>query len=446
MTGKPRVGPRLVEQATVDARALRVHPAKRAPSRAESVPLSPPPPAAPVPMAPGARRRVRPLVASTDLGRRLEAAGISLEPERLAAVLEEIETALAGRSLRALDAAGRAGIATRARAALVAAAPGVRRLQRELAEAARGLGGAVVGRGLRIATVEMRDGVWLFVHTDVAKDAVVVGEAFVAARPGVAVPRRPEAKRAGLAGVPRWRDGDVIRAAPPTLAPSTPQASGLAEGAFEDGTDALLAEYARAEDVAEAASAPRSPRPVRTAGPLGARERLTEGGGIESIEVRAPAVGGPPPGERAWDLWYTISGRTAPEIARRAEREMDALLPPSGELGDPRYAGWARAHGWGPVLGDETFAALSYAPHEAVNLLQLATTEGFARWGAGASGINVRTGSALRIDVKVQHRVVGGRPRPFLRSAEYTVALEDGKQIVATLEVDHLGRVTTSVR
>lgn len=439
----PRLRRALSERAVVDAAATRVHPAKAA-ERAQAA-AAPPSPRAPTPSRAAPRVRVRPLVAHAALARRLETLGLALDPEGLAGVLMEVEKALGGRSLRTLGAAARAALVARTRHALVAAVPGVRRRQRELAEAARGLRGATAGRELHVATADVAGGVWVFVHTDAARDAVVLGEAFVTARPGVAVPARPDPARAGLAGRVRWRDGDAVGEARPRLVPGTPQAAGVAAGALDDGAEAVLTEFGRAQEVALAGAA-ATRRPVRTTGALSPVEARTEGGGITAIEVRGPESGGPPPGRRAWDLWYTISGRTRPEIARRAEREMDALLPPAGELGDPRYRGWARAHAWGPVLGDETFAGLAYAPHEAVNLLQLATTEGFARWGATRSGLNLRSGTALRVDVKVRLREVGGRPRPFLRSAEYTVTLEDGTQVIATLEVDELGRVEKSVR
>jgi hypothetical protein len=434
---------RLLEEAEKDARAVRPHPGKTAPDPAGTAGVPPPAVAGATPSV-GSALRSAGLVPAADLGRRLGVLGVELEPEGLARLLRELDEALDGRLLRELDAAARDALTARVRASLVAAAPGVRRAQAELAREVAALRGAYVGTGLRVSTVELRDGIWVYFHTDVARDAVVVGEAFVARRAGAAVPtRRPDPARAGLEGRPRWRVGDSVRDVAPPPAPTAPRASGLREDALDAGAQAVLARVGEAQEAALGQAARASSRRVRTAGPLSAVERLTEGGGIESISLRAPTDAGPRAG---YHREYTIAGRTQPERPRRPDGEMDAVLPPAGKLGDPRYRGWARAHAWGPGLGDETFAGLAYAPHEAANLLQAATTEGFLRWGANTSGLNVRAGTHVEIRVKVADRAVGGRRYPFLRSAEYSIELEDGTKAVATLTVDASGAVATSFR
>jgi hypothetical protein len=89
---------------------------------------------------------------------------------------------------------------------------------------------------------------------------------------------------------------------------------------------------------------------------------------------------------------------------------------------------------------------LAYAPHEAFNLLQESTIESFLRWDSKTAGINVKAGAPLEVKVRLRDGRVGERTYPFLRSSEYTVTLEDGRKIVATLSIDDAGKIDKAVR
>jgi hypothetical protein len=275
------------------------------------------------------------------LRRRLQTLAARLPSGVAEKVISEMEAALGRRLLRDLDPKELEALKTRARTTIAKSAPTVKQLQKELLDAALKLHGIRVGSNLLVSAVDVRGGVWVFFHTDAATDALIVGEAFVARRPGGAIPKtRPSPEAAGLRGKPRWSDGARVQTDPPPVRAAAPVKSGLSEEALERGADAILDEMRRGEDAALAqATQPRPKREVVLRGPVPSKAALTQGTGIESISYRAPAAGGPPPGKRAWDTEVLIVGRTGPEIPRRPDTELDAVLPRAGELNDPRYKG-----------------------------------------------------------------------------------------------------------
>ncbi|MFI9561278.1 hypothetical protein [Nonomuraea endophytica] len=148
----------------------------------------------------------------------------------------------------------------------------------------------------------------------------------------------------------------------------------------------------------------------------------------------------------AWDTKIVIAAVTGPEIQRLPSAELDKVLQPAGDL-DPAYARYARCHALGPILGDEILVGLAYGPHEAFNLLQSNTIEGFLRWDASRTGrLNIKAESKVTVTVFLQHVRVKGRRAPFLRAAHYDIDLMDGRAAKVVLAIDEAGAVTKEVR
>jgi hypothetical protein len=355
-------------------------------------------------------------------------------------IFATVESTLAGRRLAALGAEELAELRDTIRRTCVRAATGTALVQRQLMAAAR----SMQLMGFTMSDMSVRSGTWLYFHSRAGADTVIDGVSFVPNRKGTPVPAViPDPALAGVGGRATWRHADgTIRAVPPPI-PTRPAvaASGLGPEALERVPDLVLKEVRRAEKTAENAAArydEATARPLRARGvspQVGART----GVGVFRIHRRLPTGPG-----RAWDDAIEVSGVTGPtsRIRRLDEKVMDAALPRPSDLG-PKFAGFARCHVWGPVLGDETLAGLAYAHHKAVNLVQRFTVEEALRWSPGRSFRgNVRAATPVRITAYRQLVTVGERTYPFLRTVHYDITLEDGRIVRAFLDITDDGQVT----
>ena len=155
------------------------------------------------------------------------------------------------------------------------------------------------------------------------------------------------------------------------------------------------------------------------------------GSRISSVKEYAPEVAG---GD--WDELIEAERADRPR-GRAGRQRSDGGGASHGRRRRPRTGGHGPCHVFGPVFGDETLIGLAYAPHEAFNLFQLHTAEGFARWNAKASGsLNVKAGTPVKVSQYVKRRPVGGGPKkPFVRAVKYDFTLEDGSKVSAVLDI-----------
>ena len=267
-------------------------------------------------------------------------------------------------------------------------------------------------------------GTWVFFHSSSPTSPVVWGEAFVPNKPGIPVPaKRPDLKRAGVTGTPRWRTSSGKYVSTPPPLPDKPAAipSGLSPQTLDAAPALILDELARARTAAvEAAQRQAAPVKIFSLAP-GTRRAGSRIGRIEKFVPSQP--GG------AWDELWVVEGVTGPEIARMPESEMDKVLPEIGKLTKaPEFQGMARMHVFGPIFGDETLAGLAFGPHETANLLASGNTEGFARAGVkGAGRLNVKAATPVTVSQYVKYRTVPGSKAgryPFVVSVKYRYTLE----------------------
>lgn len=402
------------------------------------------PQAAPMPTAALARDalplRVRSLVDHPALARSLERLGAGAAAGNVARLVALAEEMLEGRAVASLSAAQRSRIVDALRAELVESALSTAQRREQLMREVKRLFPSGAGAGVKLRTVPVDGGDWIFYWSESAGTPVIWGESFFPVHVGAPVPSRPTwTRRFGRR--PRWRTADgTLVDEPPPLPPrpvSTP--SGLAPGALDEAPEAVLDEMSRAH-AAAVESARRLVRPVPLRGSPSARRAGQHIASIVETWNPGKSAG------RAWDRKVVVEGITRPEAARLPPEAMDAVLPPISALtDDPDLLGMARMHVFGPIFGDETLVGLAYGPHEAANLLASSWTEGFVRFDAKRLGMaNVKAGTPVTVTQYIRDRPIKGVPgrHPFVVSVKYEYTLEDGGLWTAGFDVSPTGQVS----
>ncbi|OXM69336.1 hypothetical protein CF165_07330 [Amycolatopsis vastitatis] len=384
---------------------------------------------------------VRTVVDHAALERALEGAGSAVSAGDSARLVVIAEKKLAGRAVEALSAAERQQLVDALRQELVKLSPGAAERRRRLLADAKAMFSAENGSTLIVSTASAPGGTWVFFHDGSKTSPVIGGESFFPDLPGTPVPaKRPDPKKAGIAGSPSWRtaSGGLVTKPPPLPAKPVTVPSGLDAQALEKAPDIVLGEIARARTAAVEA-AERQAAPVKLSAAPGSRRA---GQRIARITKVYPEVPG-----GVWDECTVAEGVTGPEVDRMPDSEMDKVLPTIGSLtDDPKLQGMARMHAFGPILGDETLAGVAYGPHVAANLLASGHTEGFARVGAKQTGrLNVKAGTPVKVSQYVKYRPVKGSKAgryPFVVAVKYEYTLESGARTVAVIDISPRGEVT----